>query len=330
MAMKKYYQQLTIDEREQLAFLRIQKKSIREIARQLSRHHTTIARELKRNVYTSQVAYRPYRASVRARLRKQSAAKRPRLKNEETRQYVLERLRNGWSPEQIAGRISMDRPGSRISHEAIYQYVYIEAPELIALLTRRHRNRHAKRPYERHKNLRALSPGKSITQRPKKINSRSQFGHWEADSMVSGVSQPATAHILVERKSRLVRISKLKRKGYKDVKRSVIRTLGGLRKSCRLSITYDNGTENREHESINKALGTQSYFCRPYRSWEKGTVENTIGLIRRFIPKGTNLKIVSKPQIQDIENLLNNRPRKCLNYKTPGEVYRSLSGALPS
>ena len=149
-------------------------------------------------------------------------------------------------------------------------------------------------------------------------------------TLISSEEKEGIAHSQIPRKSRLVRISKLKRKGYKDVKRSVIRTLGGLRKPCRLSITYDNGTENREHESINKVLGTESYFCRPYRSWEKGTVENTIGLIRRFIPKGTNLKMVSRPQIRDIENLLNNRPRKCLNYKTPGEVYKSLSGALPS
>ena len=329
MVMKKHYSQLAIEEREQIALLRVQKKSIREISRILGRHHTSISRELKRNRYSSQKAYRPYRASVKARLRKSYAARRMRLKNKVIVRYVVQKLKLGWSPEQISGRIQTNYPKFSISHEAIYQYVYNDARELIGLLPRMHKNRHAKRPYDRHKNLR-VSNRPSIEERPEQVNLRLQFGHWEADSMVSGVSQAATAHVLVERRSRLVRISKLKRKGPNETKRSIIRVLGGLKKPCRLSITYDNGTENRDHESINMALGTQSYFCRPYHSWEKGTIENTIGLIRRFLPKGTNLKLIPKSRIRDIENLLNNRPRKCLNYQTPEEVYESLNGALPS
>jgi transposase, IS30 family len=325
--MKKSYTQLTIEEREQMALLRVQKKPLREIARVLGRHHTTLSRELRRNSYPSQGCYRPWRAAVKSRLRKKEAGKRTRLKDSSIREYVIKKLKEGWSPEQVSGRIDIYLPGKKVSHEAIYQYVYHEAKELIALLPRRHKNRHAHRPYDRHKNLR-VSNRTSISERPWEASQRIQFGHWEADSMVGGVRQPAAASVLVERKSRLVKISLLKRKDPREVRNAVVRRLGDLTPSSRLSITYDNGTENREHEAINQILGTKSYFCRPYHSWEKGTVENTIGLIRRFLPKGTNLKNVSHAQLQEIEDLLNDRPRKCLNYQTPNEVYKALSGAL--
>jgi IS30 family transposase len=135
-------------------------------------------------------------------------------------------------------------------------------------------------------------------------------------------------HILLERKSRFAKITKMLRNSSACVRDTVIRRLNPLPPFARLSLTYDNGFENLEHLEINRRLETQSFFCNPYHSWEKGSVENSIGLVRRFLPKKTNLERIPNTDLQRIENLINNRPRKCLNYKTPKEVFKTLSGAL--
>lgn len=326
--MRKHYKHLSIEERENIAFLIAQGKSIRCIARSLDRQHTSISRELERYKKSVHLKdYAPHRAELHARKTKIRSARRKRLKSEEIIEYVRRRLHENWSPEQISVRMSMDEPRLRISHEAIYQYVYAVAPELIHLLPRRHRQRYKKRPWNRHQNLRVPNRT-SINERPEVINQRLVFGHWESDSMMSKTSSATTAHVLVERKSRLVKVSKLQKNGPEEVKEAIIRRLATQPGTSRRSITYDNGPENRNHEVINKALNLESYFCHPYHSWEKGTVENTIGLVRRFIPKGSDLRWVSTRRLRHIENLLNNRPRKCLQYRTPREAYQALSGAL--
>jgi IS30 family transposase len=323
--MKTGYKQLGIEDREKIAIYRAQYKSIREIARLTGRSHATISRELRRNappVHPSD--YRPYRAQLTARRRKQKSGERMRLKDLVIQEYVHEKLKKGWSPEQIAGRISVNLPGRSICYEAIYQYAYIDAPELIRFLPRRHRKRRVKSSYRKTKPL-PIPNRIMIQDRPQEISRRASFGHWEADSMVSRASK-TVAHVLVERKSRFVRITKIPRNTAPYVRETIIRRLGY---PCHASsITYDNGLENVQHEKVNELLKTQSYFCQPYHSWEKGTVENTIGLVRRLIPKKTDLAGVSTKQFRRVENLLNNRPRKCLNYCTPREVFTGLSGAL--
>lgn len=225
-------------------------------------------------------------------------------------------MRKGWSPEIIAGSLSIDRSGNSISHEAIYQYIYEERKELVGYLVRRHKKR-MKRGHSR-KHQKSHIPNRvSISERPDVVDKRERIGDWESDSMISGQSKVAV-NVLADRKSRVTLINLLSQKTAVETKWAIIQS---LIKYPAYTITYDNGSENTEHEEINKVLDITSYFCKPYHSWEKGTVENTIGLIRRWLPKKTDLAQVSKAKIMEIESWLNNRPRKCLNYKTPLEVF---------
>jgi IS30 family transposase len=156
---------------------------------------------------------------------------------------------------------------------------------------------------------------------------RQEYGHWEADMIVAGDRQHGL-NVLGERKSRLTHISLLADKTAAVTKHVIRRRLKRYPTALTQSITYDNGSENTLHEEINELLATQSFFCAPYHSWEKGSVEQVNGLIRRFLPKGTNFHELEPGKINRIEKLLNNRPRKCLNYRTPYEVFREARGAL--
>lgn len=323
VSMGKKYKQLGIEERERIIIMKTDGKSLRDIGKALGRSHATIVRELKRNAAPVHKGYYlPHKADERAKVRKREAGERERLKELAIRTYVKRKMKKGWSPEQIAGRWSKHHPHCTISHEAIYQYVYAEKVELIGYLPRRHKKRHVKGHSRKHKA--SHIPNRiAITERPAAANDRTQFGHWESDSMVSRVSKPALC-VQNERKSRYTKITKLARKTAKLSRIAINRRLAHHPQEARLSITYDNGSENVEHEAVNATLGTKSYFCAPYHSWEKGSVENTCGLIRRYIPKKANIADITPEQIRKIERSLNNRPRKCLGYNTPAEVFAKL------
>jgi len=326
--MKTEYQQLSVKDREKIAIFRAQGRSIRAIAKELGRHHATIIREITRNgTPIEDDYYLPSQANEKARTRKQEAGKRKRLKSETIRLYVEAKLNVGWSPEQIAGRISMDIPATTISHEAIYQYIYFEALYLRGCLARKHRKRLPKRYSRKHR--RSHIPNRiMIDDRPLSVNRRKEFGHWEADSIVSQADR-SRLNVLVERKSRFVQITKMDNGSPSSTRLAIQQRLLPLPKYARRSITYDNGFENLEHELINQTLETNSYFCHPFHSWEKGSVENIAGLIRRFIRKGIEIGPLQDRFIHRIEFLLNNRPRKCLEFHTPLELFSYLGGALP-
>jgi IS30 family transposase len=156
---------------------------------------------------------------------------------------------------------------------------------------------------------------------------RRRIGHWETDTAVSRQS-PQALQITVERKTRYARLARLPKKGAREMSIALTRRLSRYPEGLRRSITYDNGSENTEHRRTNQVLGTRSYFCEPFHSWERGTVENTIGLVRRFFPKRTDFATISKNQIQSVERWLNHRPRKCLGFKTPAEVFNASGVAL--
>lgn len=329
MAMGKRHQKLSLEEREKIAVLKACGKSLREIAASLGRHHSSLSRELRRNksrLFDSR-GYWPAQAQIKARKRKSKASRKPRLQNLQIRNYVIEKLKKFWSPELIAGRILLDLPGLKISHEAIYQFIYEDAWELFPFLARKHKRRRLRFNHKKPTHL-AIPDRTFISQRPEEINQRVTFGHWEGDSMISRANS-VSMHALLERKSRYLKLTKILRNSSDCVRNAVIRKLSPLKKSARQSITYDNGTENSNHLEINQELKTQSYFCNPYHSWEKGSVENSIGLVRRFIPKKTDLQKIPNTKISQIENLINNRPKKCLNYQTPKEVFDLLNGAIP-
>lgn len=320
--MPKTYKHLSIEERDILAVLKSQGHSIRQIAAVLNRSPSTLSRELTRNappVYTGY--YLSHKAQQRADKRKNESHRRHRLKNGFIRAYVEKHLLLGWSPELIAGRLSIEHPELSISHEAIYQWIYQDALHLITHLVRAHRRR-KHRGYSRKHKTSHIPERVSIRERPAAVLKRLQMGHWETDTISCRKSYQAV-QVSVERKARYAQLAKLKAKTSRAMSVALIRRLSRYPATLRRSITYDNGPENAEHMRTNRILGTLSYFCEPFHSYERGTVENTIGLVRRFVPKKTNLAEVSQDQLTKIENWLNNRPRKCLGFKTPAEVFKA-------
>lgn len=319
------YTRLSIDERDQIAGYRSQKMTISEIARALKRHKSTICRELKRNQPpVNNVCYHAVQAHRRSVQRQSSVRQKERLADMETRFYIVEKIKLGWTPQLIAGRISTDLPGHSTNHESIYQYIYEVAPGLRHHLPRGYKKRR-KRGQGAGKHKSKIPNRVPIDQRPDLIGQRVTFGHWEVDTMVSRAS-PAALAVMVERKTRHVLIKKINQKTAAAMESALKEKLGSLKKKARKTITYDNGLENVHHEAVNKFLGTKSYFCQPYHSWEKGSVENIIGLIRRYLPKKTNLAKITENQIASIEQALNSRPRKVLGFKTPYEVFVALAG----
>ena len=327
MKREKKYNHLSADERDEIAVLKAHGVSMSEIANQLGRDKSTISREIRRNSATGRrTAYYSQSAQRRADLRWMGAHQKERITDPVVRAYVEKKIREKLSPELIAGRIGIDHPGLSISHETVYQYIYAKARYLIPFLVRggwvRKKRDHSRKHRKPH-----IPNRTDISCRPEAVSARKELGHWESDAMVSRQSKD-TLNALVERTSRLTLLSKLDRNTSACTSEAIIKRLMKHNPALRKSITYDNGSENVEHEKVNAALGTDSYFCAPYRSWEKGTVENTIGLVRRWLPKKTDLRDVPNDKIVEIENWLNNRPRKCLGFKTPLEVFNQMSVAL--
>lgn len=318
------YKHLTADERDRIAVLRAEGKSLGDIAKALRRDKSTMSRELRRNRSPVYNCYCANTAQRRVERRKREAGERERLKGPIIRRYVGAKLKKGWSPELIAGRLRREHPGLSISHEAIYQYIYnpevLKTQNLIPFLVRTHRKRLRRGHTKKHR--KSHIPGRvSIDQRPRHAEKRKQPGHWESDTMTSRQSTDAIGACL-ERCSRYLHLAKLSKNGSSEVRETINRRLSRHPPHMRRTITYDNGSENVEHHRVNKVLGTTSYFCNPYRSWERGSVENAIGLVRRYLPKKTDFSRVSKQQLKKIERLLNHRPRKCLDFKTPAEVFK--------
>lgn len=319
---KKTYKHLSKDERDLIAVLRGEGQTLRSIARKLGRNVGTLSRELKRNAPPIRSGYYlPHKAHERAVTRNIISHQRDRLKEPRIRSYVRRRIIAGWSPELTAGLWSKLHPKLSISHEAVYQWVYAEERDLILHLVRAHKKRQQRGHTRKHR--KSHIPNRiSITERPKEVERRQVAGHWETDTAVSRQSKN-TLQMTVERKTRYTKITQLKDKSAREMSNALIRRLARFPKHLRQTLTYDNGTENTEHERTNKTLGTKSYFCEPYHSWEKGTVENTIGVARRFLPKKTDFAIVSSKDIRTLERWMNNRPRKCLNYSTSAEALKA-------
>jgi len=323
--MKKQYNHLSSEERDKIAYLRARGKSISNIAKIIGRNRSTVSRELRRNKSPTYNVYLANRAHQRAVKRKSLSVKRQRVRDPVIRRYIMRKLKARWSPELIAGRLSIDHPELHISHEAVYQFIYskeiLKEHNLIKYLTRAHKRRRLRTHSHRHKSLH-IPQRVSIKERPREANERIQPGHWEADTIISRRSKAALG-VILERVSRRICLTKLPAKTSLHFRTAINRRLSRYPPYLRRSITYDNGCENVEHGYTNKVLGTRSYFCEPFHSWEKASLENTIGIIRCFFPKKTDFALISKKQVKRVENLINTRPKKCLNYKTPSEFFYS-------
>lgn len=316
----KTYRRLSQNDRDEIAVLLARKWPIRKIAFYMSRPHSTISRELKRN--KNKNGYGPIRAHLQA-LARQRRSHLPPVKlalNKVLRDRVIRELKLCWSPEIIAGRLKRENGYTVISHEAIYRWVYAHAKKLIPYLVHSHRHRRHRSSQSWPKRL--IPQRVSIHCRPEEINRRQVPGHWETD-LVWGSSRYAL-QVLVERQTRFVKIKIIPNKSAQASYEALSSLLSSVPAHLRKSITYDNGIENILHVEINQKFSMRSFFCQPYHSWEKGSVENTNGLIRRFLPKKTDLRSVSPVRILRIEHWLNSRPRKCLQFQTAEEALLSL------
>lgn len=327
--MKRSYSHLSLEERERLSVLKAQGHSLRSIAGLLGRSHHTLSRELRRNKRAGS-EYIPCRAHTKARERETRQRMKAPLKNHLIYLYTRAKLRDElWSPETIAGRIRLDIPGESICHETIYQYIHGRGKRhrLWRFLVRGHKKRRIKtgRKVQSHKANRI--PGAvSIDKRSKRAQNRKQIGHLESDLMEGNRVTKTALSVEVERKTRYVKLTKVPNKtSYEKQKvlQSITKTLQSLKKSNRpvvRSLTVDGGSENSCHKEVTKETRLPVYFAHPYHSWEKGTVENTIGRVRLFFPKGKSLHAVSPTVVQWVENKMNNTPRKCLGFRTPNEM----------
>ena len=311
------YSHLTLEERCRLRGLMEMGLGVGEIARRLGRHRGTIHREVGRNRCVD--GYRPDSAARRAWARKLRGS---RIEHStRLREHVEDRLAMGWSPEQIAGRMELEEVEHRVSAETIYRHVYSPAGRHAGLV-RQLAQRKAKRGRRRRNGARAPSiPNRtSIHQRPTKAHLRSEFGHWEGDLMHFR-RQRDILLTLQERRSRLTLARRLLSKNAELTASAIAAELGGLPTKARRTITHDNGGEFARHEAVTAATGMRAFFCDPHSPWQRGSIENANGRLRRELPRKTSLGDYTDDDIDDVIWNLNSTPRKCLGYRTPIEAF---------
>jgi transposase, IS30 family len=308
------YTQLTREQRYQIYALKKAAHNRTEIAAILGVHKSTIGRELARNC--GRCGYRPKQAHQLAEAR-HLAAYRPRI-SAGTWAAVEKLLRQQWSPEQIAGRLRLERRAV-VSHERIYQYIYSDKRAGGTLHLHLRSQKVRRKRYGKHSRRGQLPNRVSIDARPQIVATRRRLGDWEADTIIGQAHRQAILS-LVERKSKLVRLKKVERNTAQTVASASLALLGEV--GARVyTITSENGREYAYHEQIASGLEAKFYFAHPYSSWERGLNENTNGLVRQYFPKKSDFSKIADRQIEAVVERLNNRPRKTLGYKTPNEVF---------
>jgi IS30 family transposase len=320
------YTHLTMDERNVIYRMRFQGYSNAEIARCLGRHRSTIGRECTRNG-TIEGRYEPGHAQTWAHSRRRAHLRRSKTGHHRLMAYVGERLASHWSPEQIAGRVSACAPagleGLSISHTTIYRWIWADPQR-----TRQFRpflriaRKPRRKPYGKPSRQGQILGKRSIDERPVEANERTRLGDWEGDTVV-GKGRTGYLVTCVDRASRYVIARKVHACAVEPVAEQLQRTLRRLPPEKRHSLTLDNGREFARPIELEKRLDLSIYFAHPYHSWERGTNENTNGLLRQYLPKGTDLTQVSSEQLRCVVHGLNHRPRKCLGFQSPFEVFHA-------
>ncbi len=316
--MKKKYHHLTYEDRTVIKVLLQENKTYSYIARVVGVHRCTISREIQRN--SGRRGYRNKQAQRKAMKRR--AIPRMKKLDEYVKRFIIRKLRQDFSPEQISG-ISKKLFGFTISHESIYQLIVEDKKHggKLYMHLRINGKRKQKRRCRSTDNRGRIKNAISIDKRPGAIERRKRIGDWEAD-LVSGANHKGYLVTLLERKSGLLRLGFVRNKSSELVKAEIIRLLRSFR-VC--TITYDNGKEFAGHGDVNEVLKCKSYFCHPYSAWERGSNENTNGLLRQYFPKDRELLNVTQKRLEAIEKLVNSRPRKRLGFKSPLEVYKRAS-----
>lgn len=315
---------LTFFERQKFQYYAPRKISLRNVGTLMKRDHSILSRELKkagftRDNYRADIAQQSYEKRKHKK-RKGKMDKYPKLK-----EYVLEKLRDDWSPDIIAGKLKSEASiGITISHESIYQYIYEREGRYENLYSHLLQGRPKRqRRYGRKTKKSPILERKSIHERPALIETRERVGDWESDSVIFS-KQKEILSVQMERKSRLARLTKIPDKTADSTLNALIRTAESVPNELFLTMTFDNGGENVKHTEIKKEYGIGTYFCDTYSAWQKGAVENLNKLVRRYLPKKTDISKLSQEDVYGIQEKLNNRPRKILNYLTPNEVFKKV------
>ena len=336
MTKRKRFKHLSVFDRAIIGQKRKEGLSYGEIGKIIGRPKSTVFREVEKRKSKELGFYRADVAHEKALNKRGKRGVRERLKNETIRSYAKEKLKLGWSPEQIALRLPIDHPGETISYEAIYQYVYAQVyrggngmikeggEDLRKYLPRRHKRR-AKKGFRKAQRLERMGKLPSIEDRPKEAEGRKEIGHWEDDTMVSRQSV-ARLKSINERASGVVFLGKMRDGTSEESTRVVCERLSVIPSSFRKTLTRDRGTENMGWTNIEKTLSLSVHFAHSYCSYERGSNENLNGLARRFFPKKTDFAKVSDGEMRRVEYLLNTRPRKRFGGKTPLEVLLEKTG----
>jgi IS30 family transposase len=315
------YKQLTDQERDLIGLYAGRSLGVRAISRLLNRHVSTISREMKRNSFKGKY-YTSINARCKAASRKSVANSHLKIKSLEWLQkHIWLKLRSGWSPEQIAGRLRFVSGKTIVCHETIYSYIYSKKnsePSLKEYLTHAHKKRrkHMGRQVRKCRIDRRVS----IHNRPESVNTRTEFGHWEDDT-VEGCAHKDGVHTTLERMSRYYVAKKINSISSSDTIKVQLDIFSPLPVKARRSATHDNGRENHKHYQLIDVLNMDTYFADPYSSWQRGSNENANGLLRRYFPKGTDFAKVDQKDIDEAVREINNLPRKCLGYNTAQEVF---------
>jgi len=322
---------LTCLERQQIEFRLKAHLSIRQIARDLKRRHRVIQYEVNRH-RSRDGTYSAVLAQQRADRTRERRRKRKRKLDldDDLRQYVITELERKQSPDVIAGRLRVDPPtnlqGKNISHEAIYQWIQKGEGRNLGLhhhlLSGRPRRR---KRYSRKTRKTHIPERISIHERSEDIEERNEFGHWESDSMVFS-RQRERLSVQYERKARYVMVHRLSNGSAEETERALAHSIESFPQPAWKSITFDNGGEGAGHLRLKETFDLQTYFCDPYASWQKGGVENVNRILRRFLPRSSNMNNITQRDIYAIQEKINNTPRKSLGYKTPKEVLAEACG----
>jgi len=327
--MKNKYHRLTLEEREVISNGLWAGETFTVIAERLNREVSTITREVHNNC-KYKLCYRAVRTH-QAVITKRKRQKQPKKLevNVNLNNYVLEKLNLKWSPEEIAKRLKVDYPNDmtmRISHESIYTYIYClpkgELKKELIKCLRHERNLRRKRKNS-HYRRGGISDAISISERPAEVAERVIPGHWEGD-LVMGKNHASAIGTLVERTTRYTLLVPLDAKDACSVRLAFAKATKKIPQYLKKTMTYDRGKEMSEHKLFTKETKIKVFFADPYSPWQRGTNENTNGLIRQFFPKGTDFKTVTKKEIQHVQDLLNDRPRKTLGFYKPDEIFSKL------
>ena len=320
------YKRLSEEDRQHIYRWRQGGYSLRKIARLLGRSPSSLSREVRRN--RGRKGYRPKQAHGKAWRRARRPA--PRSFTAEVRADVEMRLKEGWTPEIISKRARMEgRPS--VSKETIYQHIYADAKaggDLWQSLPRAHRKRRRRCPRQDGRGRGRIPNQRMIDTRPPEVETRTSVGHWEGD-LINGAHETGHLVTLVERNTRFTLVGRTDSKEAEEVTQEISRLFASLPPASRVGLTLDNGKEFARHEELARDTGMDVFFARPYHSWERGTNENTNGLIRRLYPKKSSFSEIDTAELKRIDRYLNDRPRECLGWETPREKMTAFLGCAP-